>query len=167
MRYKKIIIFFIVSFLLVAYFPECFETKAAMENEYLTYQEIIMSSGKLIKNFTNEEKANAISKINYTKPFEVAYYFDNQNVEASYISETTELIENNGTGVIERNVSVVVETNKKVTLNMSGSVASTTKSNLKSIKNEITSKAGVEYSTSTTKSVKEVNEFLVKVEPNS
>ena len=167
MRKKKIFIFMLIFLLIYSYFPKYFSCHAEQENDYLTYQEITMSSGKLIKNITKEEYDALVEKAYKNVDNMFFYYFDSQNVEASYIAETTELIENNGLGTIERKINVVVETNKKVTFSSSGSISSSSKFGIKNIKNEITGKAGVEYSKSTTKSVKEINEFIVKVEPNS
>lgn len=165
MNKKKIFIIFILSIIVYFNISKYIKPYAKVENEYLSYQEIILSSGKLIKNYTDEEKKNLKNQV--TKPKLINIIFDSVEVEGSYIANTTELIENNSDSEVKRVIKVTVETNHKVTFSSSGSITSATKGQIKTMKSEVTSKAGIEYSSSTTKSVKEVNEFEIIFSPKS
>ena len=164
MKERKILKALIIIFMLIIGFKNTFELHADTENDYLTYQEIIMSSGKLMRDFTEEELEEMYKKLKMKKGF--AIYIDSNNVEASYIASTTEIIENNSSTTVDRNISVVVETNNKVSINTTVS-ASVSSKIAKNIKTEIAASTKLEYSKTTTKSVKKTQSLNVKIESNT
>lgn len=155
----------------------CFMFKAVKVNagvtddsnsEYLTYSEIIMASGKLLRDFTQEELDE------YLKPItEGIHFFNvfivpiNQNVKATYITNTLFSVENRSTSSVEYSFSVQVETTNVVSfsssLQTSGSVGGT----IKKVKAEASLKSNIEYSNKTTTSVKEKRTMDLNVEANS
>ena len=161
---KKLIFIISATIFLFCFFE--IKPYAADVSDYLTYQEIIMSSGKIIKNWTDEEYEAALSEIG-TPFWGIYFHVENQNVEASYIASIKECIENTANTSIEIDVSYTVETNTKVSFSSSGSISASAGSTIKSIKAEAAAKAGVEYTNSTTTSTKETRKISISVEPNS
>ena len=163
---KKIVIFLIV--LGFIFFKSSLKIYASDEaSDYLTYQEIIMSSGKLIKNFTEKEKEEILSRSTGPIFWGVIIIQENQSVKASYIASVKECMENMGSTPITINVDYNVETNSKVSFSSSGSIGGSIGGNLSKVKAEASMKANVEYSDTTTKSVKEKKSLSITVEPHS
>ncbi len=163
---KKLMIGLVLG--LFIFFTNCLRPYAKDEDvsDYLTYQEIIMSSGKLIKNWTEKEK-NEILDNTETHFFGIYLDVINQNVQASYIASVKECMENTANTNITLDVSYSVETNTKVSFSSSGSVSASGSGTISKIKAEASAKAGVEYSNATTTSVKEARKLSITVEPNS
>ena len=163
---KKLLIGMILTIII---FCNNFIEPYAKENDvsdYLTYQEIIMSSGKLIKNWTQAELDELLDNTE-THFFGVYIVVENQNVQASYIASVKECMENTGNTDNTLDVNYSVETNTKVSFSSSGSVSASGSGNLNKIKAEASAKAGVEYNNSTTTSTKETRKLSITVEPNS
>ncbi len=164
---KKIIVSFLL-FLGFLFFTEALEVKAEDDScDYLTYQEIIMSSGKLIKNFTEVEKEEILLRSTGPIIGGVVIIPENQSVKATYIASVKECMENMGSTPIDINVDYSVETNSKVSFSSSGSISSSFGGSMSKVKAEAAMKANVEYSNSTTKSVKEKKSLSITVEPLS
>lgn len=165
---KKIFVC-IIMFMLTMFFANSLEVKAAIEetSDYLTYQEIIMSSGKLIRNFTESEKNEILAKDGGSKFMGVKVIPESQSVKASYIASVKECMENMGSTPININVDYTVETNTKVSFSSSGSVSASGGGTISKVKAEASAKANVEYSKTTTESVKEKRTLSITVEPGS
>ncbi len=162
---KTLVLFFIGLF-----FMNSLEAHASDDNDscdYLTYQEIIMSSGKLIKNLTEEERNVILSRSGGSHFIGVEIIPENQSVKASYIASVKECMENMGTTPITINVDYTVETNTKVSFSSSGSLSASGGGTLKKVKAEASAKANVEYSKTTSESIKEKRTLSITVEPNS
>ena len=125
-----------------------------------------MSSGKLIKNWTEKEKNEILDN---TENHFFGIYLDviNQNVQSSYIASVKECMGNTANTDITLDVSYSVETNTKVSFSSSGSVSASGSGTISKIKAEASAKAGVEYSNATTTSIKEARKLSITVEPNS
>lgn len=163
---KKVLFVFSLSLFLFCYFNIRPMAKNDDVSDYLTYQEIIMSSGKLIKNWTEEEKESVFGRTSAIF-WGIVIEVENQNVEASYIASVKECIENASASDIEIEVSYTVETNTKVSFSASGSISGSGSGKITDIKAEAAAKAGVDYSSTTTTSVKEVRKMSIIVEGNS
>ena len=102
---KKLVIFLVV---FASLFFRSFLTAYAVEEDscdYLTYQEIIMSSGKLIRNFTEEEKQIILARSTGATFFGIVVIPENQSVKASYIASVKECMEN----AVKLNVPLVAD----------------------------------------------------------
>ena len=163
---QKLRIFITISFFIFMGF--ILEARAnELDTDYLAYEEIVLSSGKLIKYLTEDEIKEIEDK-------DVGFYIFHIEIEpiltgvhATYISSVKECMENSGTTEIKYNVEYQVETNQKVSFTSSGSISSSTSATMGKIKSEASAKASVEYNESTSKSVKEKNTISLTVEPNS
>lgn len=139
----------------------------AADESYQTYNEITMVSGKLLRNFTDDEYEEYISKVKKFTFWGVNVYVVNKNVETTYISQTLYSVDNQGETDISYELDIVVETTMKTTLNVSGDLSGTAKGAIQSFKVDIAAKAGIDYSTTTTESKKETQKIKLTVEKNS
>ena len=153
-----------VNFLII---PCFFVNVYAEDTDYLAYIEIVMSTGKLIRNYTKEEMADLKARSESNTFFGISIAKDNVGTKATYISSILVSYENSGTSPIELTKEVQVETNKKVSFSTSGSVSGSIGGNIKKIKGELAAKADVKYSESTEVSVKEKKTMKLKVDPNT
>ena len=136
--------------------------------EYLTYSEIIMSSGKLLKDFTNEELEYFLAPIT-----EGVHFFNvfivpvNENIKATYITNTLFSVENKSASNVEYSFSVQVETTNVVSFSSSLTTSASAGGTIKKVKAEASVKSNIEYSNKTTTSVKEKRTMDLNVEANS
>lgn len=163
---KKILCTIILfSSLLFAYY---FSYVRAAAEEYTTYSEIIMSEGKLMMNFTDEEMEEMLKNIEGSIFAGVKVYQENTNVKATYISNTLYSVENKGDTDVVYDIDVEVETNNKVSFSASGSLSgSLSKGKTGGVKGEIGAKCSVDYSNVTSTSRKETQHMKLVVEGNS
>lgn len=164
----KIFLFTILFILIPLNFVDASEVLNDTNNDYKTFVEIILSSGKMLKNFTNEEMDE------YLKPtregvhfYEVVINPVNKEVKGTYISSTLFSVENKSKTDVRYEVSIMVETSNTVSFSASGSVSASAGGNINKIKAEAAAKSSVEYSNKTTKSVKEKKQMDLIVEANS
>lgn len=140
---------------------------AESENaDYLTYEEIIMSSGKLIKYFTQAEKDEISDEFSWHF-FGLSIVPVNQAVHATYIASIKECMENRGSTPITISVDYSVETNNKVSFSHSGTISGGASGSISKIKADVSAKTSVEYSKSSSQSIKEKRTLDIIVEPNS
>ena len=158
----------ILLFCVLLYFSISSISIDASTDDYMTFVEIIMSDGKLLANYTEQEYQDYYSRIPDRKMVGYVIYTENQNVESTYISNTLYSIENDSNASITYQIDVVVETNNKTSFKATGQLngrVSGKKGN--DIKAEVGAEVGVEYSATTTESRKETQKLDVIVEANS
>lgn len=166
---KKLNISFLFLFIILL-FPKLFVVKAVSDTntEYQTYVEIIMSSGKLLRDFTKEELNSYLEEINQGVHFyEVLVYPVNKNVKSTYITNTLFSVDNTSASTVEYSFSVQVETTNVVSFSSTVTVSSSVGGNIKKVKAEASAKTNIEYSEKNTTSIKEKRTMDIKVEPNS
>ena len=157
--------FFILYFLFMASF---IEVKAEDDvSDYLTYSEVMLSSGKLVRDFTEEEKESIYGNTEGCCMFGVIVYVENKAVDGSYISNTLYSIDNTSQTTIEYQLDYTVETNNKVSFQSTDTINGSIGTNNKKIKADLAAKASIDYSTQTTKSEKEKRTMKLEIEPNS
>ncbi len=163
MRRKLIIILYSIAFLFI---PLSLVEIRAEEN-YESYVDLIMSSGKLIRDFTEEEYYEAVrgSETNVLFGFEVNPI--NSGVKASYISNTIVSFNNSGETEIKISRDIDIETNNVVTFSSTISGEASVSGGNKLLKEQIAIKASVSYSEKSEESVKMRTKMDVVVEPNS
>ncbi|MDE6013365.1 MAG: hypothetical protein K2G50_00310, partial [Anaeroplasmataceae bacterium] len=139
----------------------------ADEDDYTSYNEVMMVDGKLLDNFTEEELEYYYSQVQKRMFWGTRVAVANQNVETTYISSTLYSVDNQGDTNVDYELNIVVETATKVTWKVSGSLSGTAKSTLKSFKGDLAAKVGIEYNSQTTESRKETQKMKVTVEKGS
>lgn len=142
-------------------------TTYADNDSYETYNEIMMATGKLLSNFTEEEMKEYKKFVKRRKAYGVNVYVVNKNIEATYIASTYYSVDNRGSTDVSYELDIVVETAKKTVLKFSGSASGTGKGTIKSFKTDIAAKAGVDYSKTKEESRKETQKFKLTVEKGS
>ena len=155
-----------LTMLIFVFFIYGIEVNANTDN-YQTFVEIMMNEGKLLKNFTEEEYDAMIDKIKNHKFAGVSIYIENNNIDASYISNTLYSVENNGSTDVTYDIEITVETNNKISFNASESLSAQASGTVSKIKGDIGAKCGAEFSTQTTTSRKEKQTMKLVVEKHS
>lgn len=139
----------------------------AAEDTYLTYNEIMLSTGKLLSNFTKEEYEMYYKEVEKVTFWDVNVYTVHENIDATYISQTLYSVDNQGSTDISYELDVVVEMANKTTWNVDGSIDGAIKGSVKSFKVDLAAKAGVDYSSTTSSSRKETQKMKLNIEANS
>lgn len=161
---RLILLLFFVVFI---FFPMFSLEAKEVNTEYWSYPEIIMSSGKLLKNFTEKEYEELYNQIDGVHFLEIIIKQANVNVKASYISDVLLSYENRGKTNVELNKTVSIETNQKMSFSTSGNLSVGGAGTLKKVKLEASAKASISYSSSSEESIKEKRDMKIIVEPNS
>ncbi len=161
---RKKIYFFIFLFILTLSYLDF--NVYADNSDYRTFSEIIMANGKLLANFTDKEFEEYFSHLN-KQFFGISVYIENDNVDATYISNTLWSVTNTSSTDVTYNVKVETETTNKTTFSANSSASAGASGNINGIKGEISSKCGVDYSSQTTKSVKQTETMSLVVEAGS
>ena len=138
----------------------------AQTDDYNNFNEIVMSNGKLLKYFTDEELESYKSNLK-NKFIGIDVYIVNKNVEATYISETLYNVYNSGKTNVEYQLDIVVEKSEKVTWEVSGELSPTAKGTIKMFQVNLASEVGVDYKKVTESSTKTTEKIDLTVEPNS
>ena len=141
------------------------EVKASTD-DYKTFNEIIMSNGKLLRYFTKEE-LDSYKKNLKNKFMGVDVYIVNKNVEATYISETLYNVYNSGNTNIEYQLDIEVQKSEKITWEVDGNLSAAAKGTIKMFQVNLESEVGVNYKNVTESSIKETEKLDLIVEPNS
>ena len=158
--------FFIFIFLIILTFSYLKYDSKADQSDYRTFSEIIMANGKLLANFTDKEFEEYYSNL---KPqfLGLSIYVENDNVDASYISNTLWSVTNTSSTDVTYNVKIETETTNKTTFSSSSSASGGASGNINGIKADISSKCGVDYSKVTTESKKQTETMNLVVEAGS
>ena len=160
---KKYLLFIILIFLTFAYLDY---DSYADTTDYKTFSEIIMASGKLLANYTDKEYEEYYSHLKPTF-LSVVVYVENDNVDASYISNTLWSVTNNSNTDVTYNVKIETESTNKTTFSSSGSLSAGASGSAKGVKGDISAKCGIDASTVNTKSVKQTETMNLVVEAGS
>lgn len=164
MEKKSIILLFI----LFIYFTLSFYEVDASTEDYQSFSEIIMNEGKLLCNFTEEEYEKYYENIDKPKMFGYKVYIENNNVDASYISNTLQSIENDSDSNVTYQIDVIVETSNKTSFSASGDLnAKVSGKKGENIKADIGGECGIKYSKATSTSRTETQKLDVIVEAHS
>ena len=163
---KKIL--FVIGILLYIVFPfKALKAYAGDANDYLSYSEIMLSSGKLVRYYTKEEYDELVKKTDGTHFIEIIVIIDNKAVDGSYISNTLYSVENTSKTQIDYNLDYSIETNNKVSFQTTESLSAGASGTIKKVKAECAAKASIDYSSTTTTSVKEKRTMKLTIEPDS
>lgn len=160
---KNCIAIFLSIFLLL--FTVTVPTSAS--EEYESYNEIMLSTGKLLENFTDEEYKEYYKSVKKTTFWGVNVFTVNKSIPVTYISSTLYSVENRGMSDISYELDVVVETTQKTTWKVSGGVNGTGKGSISKFKTDIAAKAGIDYSSVQTSSKKETQKMKITIEKQS
>ncbi len=160
---KKICVFIFLFILTMSYLDL---NSYADNSDYRTFSEVVMASGKLLANYTDAEFEECFGKLQ--KQFMgISVYIENDNVDATYISNTLWSVTNTSASDVTYNVKVETETTNKTTFSANSSASAGASGSLNGIKGDISSKCGIDYSNQTTQSVKQTETMSLVVEAGS
>jgi len=143
---------------------------ADTNTDYLSFLEIVMPEGKLLRDFTKEEIDFYVDKARMKRTHELirtniaeAY----TNVSATYIANVYYSYKNTSTSPINQKYDITIETNNTSSFQIGGSLSSSVKGSVGAIKGDVEAKINMQTSNSSSKSVKEKRSIDLVVEPNS
>ena len=139
---------------------------SAANDDYKTFNEIIMADGKLIRYYTDEQLEEYKYKLK-KRLAGVDIVVINENVEASYISETLYNVHNTGKTDIKYQLDITVTKNEKITWEVSGDLNAAAKGTIKLFQVNIENKLGIDYKKTNEKTEKVTEKIDLVVEPNS
>ena len=160
---QKILCLFILLITILSF--SFVDTKAA-NDDYKTFNEIILSEDKLLRYYT-EEELEVYKKQLKRKAAGVDVIIINKNIEATYISETLYNVHNTGKTNIEYQLDISVTKNEKITWEISGDLNASAKGTIKMFQANIESKVGIDYKKITETTEKTTEKLDIIVEPNS
>lgn len=162
---KKFIIFlFFLSFILM---PSFMVEAFSILPEYRTYPEIIMSTGKLLSNFTEAELKEIKKQTQKNKFYGVVVQMANTNVKASYVSEIVYAYTNSGDTSIILKKEYSITTSKTTAYSFSDNLSAEGSGTLNKIKVAASAKTAITYNKKVEEVVKETEKMDIEVEPNS
>ncbi len=137
--------------------------------DYTEYQEIILSKGKMLANFTDEELQKYYKEVEKTKFFGWNTFIINKKYKANFISDTIYSFYNTGTTAVDYDLNCVYETTSKTSISCTGSISYSFKgtSENKRFKNDLDAALKMEYSNVTTDNYKQTEKMTIKIDPNT
>ncbi len=166
---RKYLTFYLVILLLCPFFLVNIHAQD-VNSDYLSFLEIVMPEGKLLRDFTKEEIQEYVDKAggkSTKKFFEMHVVEAYTNISATYIANVYYSYKNTSTTPINQKYDITIETNNTSSFQIGGSLSTTTKGSYGAIKGEVEAKINMQTSTSSSKSVKEKRSIDLVVEPNS
>lgn len=134
---------------------------------YNNYQDVILSTGKLLRDFTVDDMNTYLNEISNAKMFGYRIRNINENVKATFICSTDYEIYNETSGDITFDVSIKQETSCTTMMSASGSIKTSVKGKYKVLDGSLNTETGFE-SKITQESAKVVTStYKVKLEPGS
>ena len=154
---KKILIVSIFLFLLV------FSTKVEAAENYNTFQEIEISSGKMLVDFTEEEYNKYYEEVNKRKFWGWNTKVVNKNIKAKFISETVFSYYNNGNTPITYKYELSKTIVDKFSISSTGSIKYKMQGDTAKFKHNLDAevKINVTDETVTTTSEEEILEIII------
>lgn len=160
---KKIIILIFVLFGIYLY--DLVELNAA--NDYNAFQELEISGGKLLKNYTKSEYKDYYKKVSKRKFSGWRIYHVNKDIKCKFISDTVFSYYNDGKSAITYTYSLAEKSVEDISFSASGDISYTFSATKKSFKNGLQSalKLDKTYSKSTT--INKEEDLKIVVEPKT
>ena len=158
---KKLLLLSIFLFLCV-----CMPKVEALKT-HNTFQEIEMHEGKLLRYFTDAEYNKYYKNVDKKKFWGWRIYKVNDNVRATFISETVFSYHNNGTTPITYEYSLSESLVKKVSTSTTGSLGYKISGKAEEVKFDLQNELKVENSQTTTDTVTEVRKLNIVIDPHS
>lgn len=157
-----------VLLLFISLYAICSSNVYADSTDYNAFVEIIMPTGKLLANYTDEEYKEYLKNVDGGQFFGSKIYEVSSNVDATYRSTTLYAITNDSNSDVKYQLDVVHETNQKTSISASGSLSGGLSGAFKNkVKGDISGKLGIDVSNTTTASKKQTEKLDVIVEKNS
>jgi hypothetical protein len=145
----------------------CLSRTTKAESNYLHFQQIDLSEGKLLSDFTDEEYKKYYEKVKKRKFWGWKTYYVNENVRVKYISETIFSYYNHGTSIIKYDYSLEESDVSKLSISGTGSIGYTLSGSKNSFKHGLDTALKLDASYSSTVTSEEKTKLNIEVEPNT
>lgn len=158
---KKIIIFSIFLFLLT------FVKDAKASENYDTFQEIEISSGKMLEDFTSSEYKKYYKNVDKRKFWGWRTHVVNKSIKAKFISETVFSYYNNGTTPITYKYELNSTKVNKYSVSGTGSIKTGVSGSTSKFKYNLDAEVKINVTDEKTQTTKEENSLEIKVDPKT
>lgn len=158
---KKILIIFLLVLLVNL------NLKMIKASHYLNFEELNLTTGKLIDDYTDSELKKHYEEVDKRKLSGWRVKNINKRVKATFISETVFSYYNDGYTAIEYNYKSEESENTKYSFSANGSIGVKADGTKKGFKNGLDGNLKLSYTQDTTKSKKETYEVKMKVDPGT
>ncbi|MGL4949177.1 MAG: hypothetical protein ACRC5M_02255 [Anaeroplasmataceae bacterium] len=162
---KKIVFLFLC--FLVAFTVNNLLSEVEAGNTYDTFSQIEISSGRMIKYYSNEELAEYNQKVSKRKWMGWNIEYINTSVKCNFVSETVFSIYNSGTTPIKYELTKVTTKMKKTSITVQGKIGFTIKGEIKKFKGGLDAELKIDYAMAEQVDVKMTEKFEIVVDPNT
>ncbi len=159
---KKIIFVSLCFMLMLAFSPN---VKA--DSNYHAFESITISSGKLLEDFTKSDYKKYYKKVEKRKFMGWRTYEVNDDIKATYITETKFSYYNNGYTAISYHYELEESSTSKLSLSASGSIGIKTSKSAPTFKNNLEGSLKLSADYTQTKEEKTVTEIDFEVDPGT
>lgn len=158
---KKVLIIFIMLVFVM------FSNKLIKADHYRNFEELNITNGKLIDQYTSNELSSHYKEVDKRKFMGWKVKTINNRVKVSFISETIFTYYNDGYTPIDYNYKREDTETSKYSFSATGSIGLSQTSSKTGFKNGLDGSLKLSYSTDKTSSSKEVYEVKMKVDPGT
>ena len=160
---KKILIISIFLFLIV--FSTKVEVKA--NEDYSTFQEIELSSGKMLADYTDEEYEEGYKIVDKRKFWGWNTHTVNRDIKAKFVSETVFSYYNNGLTPITYEYSLSTTEVEKFSISATGNIGYTMKGQTEKFNHNLDTEIKINTNYETSSTTKEENNLEIVVQPKT
>ena len=158
---KKILVFSILVLVL------SFSTKVNASENYDTFQEIEISSGKLLEDYTEKDYKTYYKSVDKRKFWGWRTNTVNKNVKAKFISETVFSYYNNGLTPITYKYKLSESVVNKFSISATGTIKYDVSGTVKNFKHNLDSEIKVHVSNEITTTTQEEENLEIKIDPKT
>ena len=156
---KKILLISIFLFLI------CIVKNVSAVEDYNTFQEVDIYSGKMLDDYTTEEYNKYYKNVDKRKFWGWRIYVVNKNIKAKFISETVFSYYNNGKTPITYKYELSKTVVNKYSITASGSIKYNINGEIKKFKNNLDAEVKINVTDETVTTTKEQNDLQIIIDP--
>lgn len=156
---KKLFVFVMLLFLL------CLTTKVEASENYDTFQEVELSGGKLLEDYTESDYSSYYQSVDQRRFWGWRSNVVNRNIKAKFVSETVFSYYNNGSTPIVYKYQLSQSVVEKFSISATGSIKYTLNGEIKKFKNNLDAETKVNLNYDVTTTTKEEEVLEIKIDP--
>ena len=156
---KKILLISIFLFLI------CIVKNVSAVEDYNTFQEVDIYSGKMLDDYTTEEYNKYYKNVDKRKFWGWRTHVVNKNIKAKFISETVFSYYNNGKTPITYKYELSKSVVNKYSISASGSIKYNINGEIKKFKNNLDAEVKIDVTDETVTTTKEQNDLQIITDP--
>ena len=159
MEMKKILLISIFLFLI------CIVKNVSAVEDYNTFQEVDIYSGKMLDDYTTEEYNKYYKNVDKRKFWGWRTHVVNKNIKAKFVSETVFSYYNNGKTPITYKYELSKSVVNKYSISASGSIKYNINGEIKKFKNNLDAEVKINVTDETVTTTKEQNDLQIIIDP--